>query len=332
MVEGGDSLLLMHGLMTPIITDHSANVTVRNLAVVRTKLPSPHGPQPVLPSALAQRCPPTSPRPPPPLVSIVRLALIVAGAPSPTPIHPIQDFPHPSVIEAKVLKVTEVTEASPAEAAPGSILIDIEVHPSASFNLTAGGGIVFGSGEGWALDGARGYRPPNGDLQGYTLCQEYNPTADVTWRRTNPLIGATITRVPGPSPRNVVRLVKEPGWGPLPAVGNGLWFRDGGRQNNGILTQYSAGVAYENVVMHFMSGFCVVTQYTDGIRLHNITIDTAEGSGRHCACNLRVSVLTGHLLGNRALRAWSRCPGGMCGLLRPPPPFPACPGACLFLS
>lgn len=33
VVEGEDSLLLMHGLMTPIAIDHSHNVTVRNLAV-----------------------------------------------------------------------------------------------------------------------------------------------------------------------------------------------------------------------------------------------------------------------------------------------------------
>ena len=50
----------------------------------------------------------------------------------------------------------KVTAPSPTEAGGGNIVIDIEVHPSASFNLTAGGGIEFGSNEGWTLDGARG--------------------------------------------------------------------------------------------------------------------------------------------------------------------------------
>ena len=67
----------------------------------------------------------------------------------------------------------------------------------------------------------------------------------------------------------------------LPGASSG--FRDGGRPNAGILTQYSASIKFENVAMRFMSGFCVVSQFTTDILFSNLTIEAATGSGRGCA-------------------------------------------------
>ncbi|MDA8539137.1 right-handed parallel beta-helix repeat-containing protein [bacterium] len=203
VIEGEHSLLLMHGLMTPIAVDHSHSITVRNLAV---------------------------------------------------------DFPHPSVVEALV-----------TAAAPDGTSLELQVHRSNNLSVAAGK-VVFGShGEGWTLDGDS------------TLCQEYDPQEDVTWRRGNPLQdGAEVEEV-GDDGQSL-RLTFKRKQSQFPQRGHHLWFRDGGRPNAGILTQYSSDVTYQSVVMHFMSGFGIVAQYTRNISLFNVSAETTTESRRYCAC------------------------------------------------
>jgi hypothetical protein len=211
VVEGEGSLLLFHGLMTPIVVDHSSNITVRNLSV---------------------------------------------------------DFPHPSVVEAQVAAATATT-------------LDLKVHYSSNFTV-ANGSIVFGSGEGWSLDGVHGMSPANQSSHGAsTLCQEFDPVHDTTKRRSNPLSGGVVTQLKDPS---TVRVTYESKQSNPPIVGHSLWWRDGGRPNAGLLTQYSHAISYENVHFHFMSGFGVVAQYTKGISFYNFTIEPTAESGRGCAC------------------------------------------------
>jgi len=219
VVQGEGSLLLFHGLMTPIMIDHSRNVTVRNLEI---------------------------------------------------------DFPHPSVPEVLVT----------AANASGKTL-DVVVHPSAGFTLAGAGAggrgeysdLVFGSGEGWSLDAKAG-------SQGDTLVQEYDPAADITWRRSNPLRNASFARVAG-QPRTL-RLTFPSEWESLPpdapAVGHWLWFRDGGRPNAGLITQFSQDIAVVDTAYRFMSGFGAVAQQTVGLSYVNLTIETTKESGRGCAC------------------------------------------------
>ena len=216
VVEGEDSLLLFHGLMTPIAVDHSSNITIRNLAI---------------------------------------------------------DFPHPTVVEAQVTAVSSTART-----------IDLQVHPSANYTLDpSSGGIIFGSGEGWTLDGARGLSPASQSGGANTLCQEFEPAADSTWRRSNPFSGGGVVVSQLPQPGHVRLTMPTPIAG-APAVGNWLWFRDGGRAQNGLLTQYSNDVRFANVAAHFLSGFCAVAQYTRNVAYSNLTIEPAPGSGRGCAC------------------------------------------------
>jgi hypothetical protein len=211
VVEGEGSLLLFHGLMTPIAVDHSSNVTVRNLTV---------------------------------------------------------DFPHPSVVEAQVTAATPTT-------------MDLRVHDSANF-IVANGGIVFGSGEGWSLDGVHGISPANQSGHGNeTLCQEFDSVHDITWRRSNPLKGAVVTQLKDP---RTVRVTYNTEQSKPPIVGHWLWWRDGGRPNAGLLTQYSSTINYQNMHFGFMSGFGVVAQYTKDISFDNFTIEPSAESGRGCAC------------------------------------------------
>lgn len=203
VVEGDHSLLLMHGLMTPIAIDRSHNVTVRNLAI---------------------------------------------------------DFPHPSVVEALV-----------TAAAPDGTSLELQVHNANNVSVAAGKAVFGSHGEGWTLDGDS------------TLCQEYDPEEDITWRRGNPLQdGAEVTAVGADA--QALRLTFKNKQTQLPQPGHHLWFRDGGRPNTGILTQYSSDVSYQSVVMHFMSGFGIVAQYTHNISLLNVSAETTVESGRYCAC------------------------------------------------
>jgi hypothetical protein len=212
VVEGENSLLNFHGLMTPIAVDGSSNVTVRNLEV---------------------------------------------------------DFPHPSVIEALVTATTPTT-------------LDLQVHPSASYTIH-NGSITFGSGEGWSLGGSNGLQPATqSDKRQSTLCQEFDPVSDTTWRRGNPLSGATVTQLPQP---NSVRVTyKKPAQDQASMLGHWLWFRDGGRPNVGLLTQYSSQITYQNMAFRFMSSFGSLAQYTRDIHLQNVSIETTKASGRFCAC------------------------------------------------
>ena len=123
----------------------------------------------------------------------------------------------------------------------------------------------------------------------YTLCQEFDPHTDITWRRGNPLVGARVSVLPGSSGAQgagqSLKLTYTHAQSEPPAAGHHLWFRDGGRPNAGIVTQYSSDVTYTNVVMHFMSGFGIVAQYTRGITFNNVSAETAKGSGRFCSCS-----------------------------------------------
>jgi hypothetical protein len=169
------------------------------------------------------------------------------------------NFPHPSVVEALV------TAASSDRTS-----IDLQVHRSN--NLTVSGGkVVFGShGEGWTLDGDT------------PLCQEYDPKADITWRRGNPLQdGAQVAAVGDDGQSLRLKFIRKQNQ--LPRPGHHLWLRDGARRNAGLLTQYSSGVSFESVVMHFMSGFGIVAQYTRDITLSNVSAETDVETGRHCA-------------------------------------------------
>ena len=215
VVEGEDSLLLMHGLMTPIAVDHSHNLTIRNLAI---------------------------------------------------------DFPHPSVVEALV-----------TSASSDGTSFELQVHGANNMSVSEGN-VTFGSlGEGWTLDGVTGLSPvAQSDHRAHTLCQEFDPVSDITWRRGNPLAGATVTALGGGQSLRVTFKTKQT---EAPKPGHHLWFRDGGRPNAGVLTQYSSAVSYANVAMHFMSGFGVVAQYTRGLSFHNVSAETAAGSGRHCSCS-----------------------------------------------
>jgi hypothetical protein len=85
------------------------------------------------------------------------------------------------------------------------------------------------------------------------------------------------------SPARTVRVTAFGGLIDAPAVGNHLWFRDTGRTNVGILTQYSTNVAFQHAAMHFMSGFGVIAQFTENISYHNLTVETRNASGRFCA-------------------------------------------------
>ena len=201
VIEGEHSLLLMHGLMTPIAIDHSHNVTVKNLAI---------------------------------------------------------DFPHPSVIEALVTTV-----------AADSMSLELKVHSSNNVSVSKGKAVFGSFGEGWTL------------AQPAPLAQEFDPASDITWRRSNPMYGATVTAL---DDAQSLRLTYKTKQSQMPKAGHHLWFRDGGRPNAGLITQYSSAVTYESVVMHFMSGFGVVAQYTRGLSLLNVSAETAAGSGRHCSC------------------------------------------------
>lgn len=214
VVEGGDSLLLMHGLMTPIAVDHSHNISIRNLAV---------------------------------------------------------DFPHPSVVEALVT----------AASADGKSF-ELKVHGANNVSVSDGN-VTFGSlGEGWTLSGVTGLSPVAQSDHAGTLCQEFDPMSDITWRRGNPLAGATVAAL---GDGQSLRLTFKTKQRELPQAGHHLWFRDGGRPNAGVLTQYSSSVTYTNVAMHFMSGFGIVAQYTRGLSFSNVSAETAAGSGRHCSCS-----------------------------------------------
>jgi hypothetical protein len=214
VVDGEGSVLSMHGLMTPIVVDHSSNITVRNLTI---------------------------------------------------------DWPHPTVVEALV-----------ASSAPRAV--DLVVHPAFDFTLTPQGGVIFDAGEGWKLDGVHGLLSPASKSGGIgTLCQEYDPVADTTWRRNNLLKGATVVAVAG-SPRTL-RLIYTSDQEEVPAQGDGIWLRDAGRSDVGLLTQYSANVTYADVALHFMSSFGILSQFTRGaLTFRNVTAHTSESSGLACAC------------------------------------------------
>jgi hypothetical protein len=216
VVDGEGSVLSMHGLMTPIVVDHSSNVTVRNLTI---------------------------------------------------------DWPHPTVVEALV-----------ASSAPRAV--DLVVHPAFDFTLTPHGGVVFDADEGWTLDGVHGLLSPASKSGGIgTLCQEYDPVADTTWRRRNPLAGATVVAVAG-SPRTL-RLIYPVDQEDVPAQGHGIWLRDAGRSDTGLLTQFSADVTYADVALHFMSSFGILSQFTRGaLTFRNVTAQTAQSdsNGLACAC------------------------------------------------
>ena len=216
VVEGEHSLLLMHGLMTPIAVDHSHNITIRNLAV---------------------------------------------------------DFPHPSVVEALV-----------TAASPDGKSFELQVHGANNVSVSEAGKVTFGSlGEGWTLDGVTGLSPvAQSDHKAGTLCQEFDPVSDITWRRGNPLAGATVAAL---GDGQSLRLTFKTKQTEVPQAGHHLWFRDGGRPNAGVLTQYSSAVSYANVAMHFMSGFGIVAQYTRGLSFSNVSAEPAAGSGRHCSCS-----------------------------------------------
>jgi hypothetical protein len=128
---------------------------------------------------------------------------------------------------------------------------------------------------------------------------------DATQRKSNPLSGGVITKLV--KPHNGVRVTLQEGADmlptnapphtathtnaamrtgspELPTVGTWLWFRDGGRPNAGLITQYSFQITYTNVTFRFMSGFGVVAQYTRDITFNNVTIEPTKESGRGCAC------------------------------------------------
>ena len=215
VVEGEDSLLLMHGLMTPIAVDHSHDITIRNLAV---------------------------------------------------------DFSHPSVVEALV-----------TAASPDGKSFELKVHGANNVSVFEGN-VTFGSlGEGWTLNGVTGLSPvAQSDHKAGTLCQEFDPVSDITWRRGNPLAGATVAALGDGQSLKLTFKTKQT---EVPQAGHHLWFRDGGRPNAGVLTQYSSAVTYANVAMHFMSGFGIVAQYTRGLSFSNVSAETAAGIGRHCSCS-----------------------------------------------
>jgi hypothetical protein len=201
VIEGEGSLLLMHGLMTPLSVDHSHNISVRDLVV---------------------------------------------------------DFPHPSVVEALVT----------AASLDGKSL-DLMVHAANNVSVSAGKATFGSRGEGWTLEGA------------CDLCQQFDPEADITWRRSNPLqAGATVTQLPGNG--QMLRLAFKRAQSDMPKVGHHLWWRDGGRANAGLLTQYSSAVSFTNLVMHFQSGFGMVSQFTRGISFTNVS--SVPSSGRYCSC------------------------------------------------
>eukprot|EP01051_Picozoa_sp_SAG22_P007291 SAG22_NODE_508_length_9621_cov_30.889414_2_plen_927_part_00 len=214
VIEGEGSLLLMHGLMTPLCVDHSHNVSVRNLRV---------------------------------------------------------DYPHPSVVEALVTRVSSDGKS-----------LDLKVHRANNVSVS-NGKVVFGSfGEGWTLDGVKGLSPKSqSDHRAWTLCQEFDPESDITWRRSNPLTGAKVTLLPGDG--QSLRLTYTKKQSQVPAVRHHLWWRDGGRANAGVLTQYSSNISYANLQMHFQSGFCMVSQYTDGISFDNVS--SVAAAGRYCSCS-----------------------------------------------
>lgn len=92
------------------------------------------------------------------------------------------DWVHPTVVEAQVSSVTNMS-------------IDVSIHPDCPFRV-GNNTITFDANEGWALDGVHGVSPISiSDHQATTLCQEYNPKTDVTWRRSNPFAGAQITQL-----------------------------------------------------------------------------------------------------------------------------------------
>eukprot|EP00037_Helgoeca_nana_P022800 m.234632 g.234632 ORF g.234632 m.234632 type:complete len:647 (+) comp26130_c0_seq2:34-1974(+) len=175
------------------------------------------------------------------------------------------DWVHPSVLEGLVVAAT-------------SSSFDLQLHPSVNYTVVDGG-ITFGA-EGWSLDGVTGASQSTAA----TLCQEFDPGTDRTWRRSNPL------GTPG-HPAAVTQLAQPPGTirvvtgtaAELPSVGHHLWFRSGDRQNVGLLSQYSRDVRFANVAMHFMSGFGAIAQFTENIEYHNFSVETTPESGRFCA-------------------------------------------------
>ena len=227
VVEGEGSLLLMHGLMTPLCVDHSHNISIRNVEV---------------------------------------------------------DFPHPSIVEALVTDVS-----------PDGKSLDIRVHAANNVTVTDGKAVFGSFGEGWTLDGVKGLSPVSqSDHRADTLCQQFDPASDITWRRSNPFNGATVQVLPGDGQslrlkykrRQVTHAVGATAHpAGLPVAGNHLWWRDGGRPNAGVLTQYSSAVVYQNVAMRFQQGFCTVSQFTEGISFINVSSETAAGSGRFCSCS-----------------------------------------------
>ena len=162
-----------------------------------------------------------------------------------------------------------------------------------SQSISKHGTVAFGSyGEGWSLDGVRGLSPvAQSDHGASTLCQEFDPSSDITWRRGNPLVGATVAAGTGDSQSLILTFKTKQAQ--APQVGHHLWFRDGGRPNAGVLTQYSAAVSYTNCILHFMGGFGIVAQYTRGLSLSNVSAETAAGSDRYCASSADILHFSG---------------------------------------
>lgn len=105
---------------------------------------------------------------------------------------------------------------------------------------------------------------------------------DITWRRGNPLIGATVTALPGDE--QSINLTYPQKQSQVPQFGHHLWFRDGSRPDAGVLAQYSTHVTFSNIAMYFMGGFGIVSQFTQDLTLSNVSAETSPDSGRCCSC------------------------------------------------